>query len=400
MDGMPQLDDILGVCLKTLSWITGLDDWRTFDPYDLKGRPLVMKLAASSVRLARTAERALYWASLLAPKAVRRLGGVKPTVTASGIAYALSGLSRLYSCGFPAASEDLGLLCKDAFSELTALRNPMKGWGTPFPWYSSQGVTIPANVTLSYTTYTAVEALMDYFDTGLCDEALEVAVTALTAIADELNRSEVRGGTALSYSRFDEYQVINTNALLAGVMARVSRSARINHLSELAEDMIAFVVNSQLGSGKWPYFAEGGETDNYHTAMTIQGLAQYVVEADEESAAVAASIRSGVEFYVRRFITQEGMPVLNEDGKNTVDIAGCAECIELFWRYAPVLRRLELDVSTGTAVLTWSVNNMLLPSGEWIYRSYGRIPVRLGSLRWGQAMMLRSLASVYAALSL
>lgn len=403
------LAKLTGITCDILDSISSQDKWATYDPYDIKASKLYLGSFNQYHGIDKIIARSLHWAGLLLPIMTRKILAIERTVTASGVAYLLQGVCRLLVTNFQPRqnSQPLITIVDQALANLEELRTDSKGWGLPFPWGTSNSLIIPKNSSLLYTTYSVLDALMDYYDMSRAAKVRDFILESIDALLIELNHIQVPIGVALSYSKFDRYQTINTNALFAGLLCRIRNRMQLNDYDELVDSLVTFVCNSQDHSGRWNYFAPSyttnSPTDNYHTAMTLQGLCNVAKNIDNRRKTrdmALIALRKGTRFYLENFIDKNGKPRLWINRRIPIDIACCAEGIELLFRHRETLEELNMELEPKRMrLLEWTIKNMMVAKGEFALRAYGPHKIRLGSLRWGQAMMLRSLASAIMDLS-
>lgn len=368
--------------------------WESYDPYDYKGKPEMASIVKRP-----TTSRMVHIMGLLFPRLMRRLLGVQPTGTASGYAYLVSGFSQLASMTEGEIHRDLAAR---ALRRLLSCRIPGGGWGLPFDWQTSTLVRIPKHTTLSYSTYTGLRALLDYYHCLGEHSVLVLAGDIARSTLNHLNHLDHDNGAVLSYSIYDRYEVINTNALLGAVFCEAGALLAETELLALGQRMLAFVLGEQNSDGSWNYFSkrtsDSARIDNYHMAMTMRGVVESLDhlgagEADQEKA-----IEDGLGYYETTFLCQSVFPALWPQKPYPKDIACVSEGALL---YAALLRQGQMQDPLETKLLpllAWGIRNMQKPDGHFLYRKYRVLEVDLKSVRWGQGMMLIALSSALAQL--
>lgn len=374
---------------RLVSWLKK-SSWESYDPYDYKAKPELAPLLANP----RTA-LLLQAAGLGLPKLTRKILRVVPTGTASGYAYLLSGFSRLAA---QAGDSGYHRMARKALDLLLATRIDQGGWGLPFDWQTPRGQRIPKNTTLSYTTYTGLAALLDYYDCTQDAPVLALAGEIALCTPEKLNAKELGEGTVLSYSIYDDYEVVNTNALLGSIFCRLGSLLGEHRLLSLGCRMLHFVTHEQNSDGSWNYFSKRFSAvpgiDNYHSAMTLRGVAESVscIPASKQNALDA--IKRGLDFYETAFLDARVFPALWPHKAYPKDIACIAEGILL---YEALLRHGWSNVDQAQdrmcSLLLWGIENMQKRAGHFLYRKYPMLDIDLRSIRWGQGMMLLALSS-------
>jgi hypothetical protein len=337
--------------------------------------------------------RFVHWAAMLAPHAVRRLLGVRPCLTASGCAYMASACARL-AAYLP--QDAVRRAAAANLQRMHTLRIPGGGWGLPFPWHTSPTQTIPAHTTLAYTTYTALQALEDDALASGRPARLAEAAACWKQAAAQLNWIEYDGQALASYSRYDRYEVINTNALLGGLLARLGAATGDEELRVRARGMLHFACAEQRQDGSWPYFSArtGGRqpTDSYHTAMTLRGLALGRAAGGAEC---DTALERGLAFYAAHFVSPRGRPQLWIQRPWPIDVACVSEAVQMGAALAEAAASPRVAAQArGLArrTLNWAMRHCVTPDGCFAYRLYPGWCVRLDSVRWNHGMMLLAIA--------
>ncbi len=379
----PQLSRSLA---RLLAWLNH-SDWKSYDPFDYKGDPRLESFLKNKW-LSRIVEAS----GLVFPIATRRLLGVKRRGTASGYAALVSGYSTLGQItGEPYFREK----ARKAFDLLMAELLPGDGWGLPFDWQTSPTMRIPANVPLLYTTFTGLEGMLDYYhltrDRAVLDRAVEIA----RAIPKNLNMVEIGRGLAFSYSRYDDYEVLNTNSLCGATLCRIGAEAGAEDVLATGRRMVLFALEEQQEDGSWVYFARrSGKPqvpDNYHNSMTFRGLVEgspYI--ADEPG--LRRAIENGIRYYESTFLVD--IP-FRSDEPYPKDIYAIYKGIML---YRALLRNDWITPQHAAEKISylvdWSARHLQNPDGSYLFRMYkffGRVNIK--AIRWGPGIMLMALAN-------
>lgn len=373
------------------------------DPFDIKAKPLVGWTLRKPSLLRRTVRGVIYGVAALAPKAIRRAWRIKPVVTSEGIAV----LADTYREIFELTGEERYLVKSldlvQWLFEHQAVAPTGTGWGLPFTWYSYE--IVPADTANAHTTAVCADILMNFVPYLGENTIVGVIKEVIKFLTEGLFRTyESEQKACFSYTPFDRSCVINTNVDIALVLLRAhSMFSFSNQIKILGEKLIRLAIDDQQQDGAWGYVASFGgpptDIDNYHTGMILRALARTssFVEGDLGQR-LARSLQKGVDFYMSQLFDQSGAPKFSPHKKYPVDIFSCAQALltipELLGNESVVARHRDLHVLLQK-VLSFTVNRMKRPSGEFYYRDYHWIRLRLGSLRWAQAPtclgLLRSL---------
>lgn len=148
------------------------------------------------------------------------------------------------------------------------------GWGLPFPWDAGgDGTVNPANTEYAIQTAIGVQALLDVYDVakraGSDEGVSELLTTATDAMETFLNGKFDEDGTGVifwySTRPEDSYHVINSGAMLAGQLQRLSRYpvANQSRFSEWADRCVLYILARQRPN------------DLLNEVYTLQGLFDY-----------------------------------------------------------------------------------------------------------------------------
>jgi hypothetical protein len=333
--------------------------------------------------------KALHAADLLAPKASRRLLGLRPTPSAGGVARWLQANLAAARLGLDAGSQAEGLvqwLAEDARPGPVG-----HGWGLPFDWQAF--VVVPAGTPIGHTTMAVVNALMDAAGAGW-EAPSGVVEQGLDFLAGGLNQTVRPSGTvALSYTPLDRSQVVNTNAEIGAALLRGGRAAD----RPLAEALLRFAVEAQNQDGSWFYSApDAGEgrqvVDNYHTGMILTAL----MSAAGAVPGLAAALERGWRFHLDSHFERDGCPRMRPHTRWPVDAYSAGESLSALIEGSrcdalPSAMRDEC-AETADRLVGYIVREMAYPDGGFVYRNWHGRKMRLDSLRWADALLCQGLA--------
>ncbi|MDD5606516.1 MAG: hypothetical protein PHN37_01475 [Candidatus Pacebacteria bacterium] len=391
------------VSLKILiNWIEK-NGWVSYDPNDVKGHPFFIALLSKQNFFKKLLLFPLYSIYIITPVTLRYILKIKPTITPGGMGFLAAGYIELYK-----ATKDTQNL-KKAKQILGWLKNNRIDrykdycWGFPFDWQST--VLIPKNTPITYTTVECVKPFVEYYKITKDKDYLNVAISACKFIDKNIDKKQhSNNGISFSYTPLDDAEVINSNAIVASVLLEVGQIAGIKEFIEIADKIILFVLAEQLSDGSWYYFSrryKNGSSiiDNYHTAMVLQSLTKIILlKGDSKKRdTYAESLIKGLKFYLDNFFTSKGIPKITPDKVYPINIASCAEAITLFSQVDIVKREVPPDLfrriqEVNKKLILWTIDNMQDPNGAFIERKYSFKKIKLYSIRWGQAFMLRSMA--------
>lgn len=387
---------------KLIDWIEK-NGWESYDPNDIKGHPLFVFLLSGKGCFKKISLYTLYSIYTLIPVYLRRIFKIKPAITAGGMGFLAAGFIESYKATGNPQSLKKAKQILDWLKENSLKSYDNYCWGFPFDWQST--TLIPKDTPIGYTIAECAKPFIEYYKISKDKEYLDVAVGACDFINENLNKKyHDDGSISFSYTPLDDAEVVNSNAIIAHVFFEVGCLTENEEFIEVADKIMQFFLREQLPDGSWYYYSYDFKSspsviDNFHTAMVLQSIWKIVcIEQDlvKKNACKKALIR-GLEFYLDNFFTSVGMPKIIVTENYPADIASCAEAITIFSQLGIIKDELPSELSkrireTNEKLILWTINNMQDPNGAFIERKYRFKKVKLHSIRWGQAFMLRALA--------
>ncbi len=386
---------------RLLAWIES-SPAVTPDPYDIKTHPWFARRLASRERfLSRLALKAAYVPAALFPESMPRLLGVQRKQTSNAAAWIAQGYLELFRLSKVEKHLRTAELWLNRLREMRLSAFEDYCWGFHSDWQTST-VIIPANSPVLYTNWQAGRAFLDHYEATRNEESLDTALSVCCCLLRVLNKPvDNQRHLCLTYSPHDSMQVFNTNALAGALLCRVGILAHEPHLTNCGQRMLKWVADGQRPDGSWEYFSrpfrkQGSFIDNYHTAMTLQGLLDGRDSLSQDG--WTGNLEHGLRFYLEQMLDRQGRPKFTPSSTYPIDVMSCAEGLILLCkvRVSPIhlpsalrsdaLERLD-------QLLEWVCRRFQADAGPFYYRAYPGVRLRLFSFRWGQGAMLKALAS-------
>lgn len=265
-------------------------------------------------------------------------------------------------------------------------------WGYNFDWQNSNKFFLPAEHPSIVASVFCASAFLRHHELTGDEESLEVAVDVCEFITEEINVVPVEGYDydAYAYTPFDDYVVINANALGAGLLARVGDRIDDDDYRERAREVVDIVVDAQTEEGGWYYSIPSDQShlshDNFHTGFVLESLHNYLSAIDDEDA--AAAYEKGLAFYREHLFEADGAPKFEHDSSYPRDVHGSAQAIRTL-----VVDGSEESLALAEQVIDWTVEELFDETG-YFYRRKGRVLWdRTPYMRWNQAWMCYALAT-------
>jgi hypothetical protein len=270
-------------------------------------------------------------------------------------------------------------------------------WGYPFDWPTRYGVWRAGWPMITCTPY-GYEA----FETGhaaLGDARyIEIMRGVVRFAAERIPVTPLGPGVDVSaYTPFDHRQVVNANAYRAFLLNAGGRRFEREDWLVAGRRNVAYVLQSQLDDGSWPYSTDGPDdfVDNFHTCFVLKNLFKiWNLTRDEE---VREAIEAGYRFYLDQLLDETGRPIpfarrprLTLHRRDLYDYAEGINLAHLIQDEIPAARGV-LESLVRDLIKRW-----MLPDGHFVTREtvVGRntIPYH----RWAQSQTFHALARVAA----
>lgn len=372
------------VARKLLSYCRA-HDWAGYDPYDALNSRWLETMPVLDAKLPRLV---LTQALKRSPVNVRPLLRVPPTQNAKGLALFLAALLKSPRLA-PETGEDLPAHLIERLVALRSPDSPYWCWGYSFPWQTRTQVVPRGTPNVVCTTFVA-ESLLDAYERRHDARCLEMAVSAVSYIRNELYRTE---GSFAGFSYplpSMTPRVFNANLLASALFCRVASLTGDQTLLEPALKASRYAVSQQREDGSWPY-GEGKKQqwiDNFHTGYNLCGLR--AVGRFSGTSEFESSIKRGFDFYMRHFIEDDGAPRYFHDSLYPIDVHCLSQTLITLLTFKDLDERAAKRASL---VFNWAIKHMWDEQGFFYYRILRLGTIRTSYMRWGQAWMLLALAT-------
>lgn len=363
------------------------NQWAGYDPYDALNSRLFGAVPLLDCRIPRLV---LTQALKRSPVNIRPLLAVPKTQNTKGLALFLSALIKLRIMGLQDQHE-LQELIAFMIGRLSALRSaglPYWCWGYCFPW-QTRTIVVPSGAPNLVCTSFVANALLDAFDHCRDSRCLQLAVSAVEYILNELYWTD---GDAAGFSYplpSLRSRVHNANFLAAALLCRVYTHTQDERLLVSALQVARYSAGKQNPDGSWSYGEAPSQRwiDNFHTGYNLcalQAIARYAATMEFNGV-----LQRGYEFYRRHFFREDGSVRYFHDRNYPIDVHCVAQSI------ITLLKFREIDSSNlplAHSVLQWALTHLWDDRGFFYYRILRSCTNRISYMRWSQAWMLLAMA--------
>lgn len=391
---MTELNEIY----KLDAWIEN-NGWAGWDPYDIKGKKPVIKLAAIG-------DKYKFWAYLRElvyeffyqyPLFSRKLFSVQKCTNPKAMGLMATAYLDLYR-----STKEKDYLRKaesllDWLSENLVRVDEGIGWGYPFDWQSTK--LIPAHTPNGIVTTAAGEAFWSYFQLEGEKKYLDTCIEICHFLAALPKYQEGGDKICFSYTPLYQNHVHNLNLFVAEFLMKVGLKTGNKEWVRLANSAVNYTLADQAEDGRFDYNGPPEKprdfVDNYHTGFVLRML--HSIWKLTHRKEVFEAMDLCYQHYITNFFEDKQIPKLLPNRKYRIDIHSCAEAINCI---SVLSETYPEHFALARNVLNWTIKNLQDPEGYFYYgilksRITGRPFVsKIPYLRWGQAWMLRAL-SVY-----
>ena len=393
---------------EALQSLRSLDDWverngwAGYDPYDIKGHPLILKTMpqANAKFAARLARVPLTGVLELLPGLSRRLLGVRPEVNAKAMGLFASAYLRLHQRFGGETYLDKAHSCIDWLE-----RNKVEGyagacWGYPFDWLSL--ILIPRNTPSAVVTSACGNAFWASYQITRDKRYLDTCESICRFFLTDLNIDDTGpGGLCFSYTPLDRFHIHNANLFVAEFLLKVGKEMKQEDFYKRGLRALNYTLDAQNEDGSFYYWALSDREkyniptatlkniDHYHTGFVLRSLHSiYETTGDQR---VLDGLTRGYQFYRDNLFAHRTIPKIRLESQYPVNVHSCAEAILCMSTLSDAFPDAG-DYAWNA--FRWTRDKMQNRDGYFYYMKTPLITFKMPYIRWGQAWMLLALASL------
>jgi hypothetical protein len=382
-----------------------------FDPYDIKGSKIFMwAFALPRKPFYRNIQRKLVLAPLIIgesyfPRFSRWLFGIKPTRNAKGIALIAKGYLNLYKLTEDEKWKTKAVDLLDWLLGNQSSGYPYPCWGYPFDWATSE-VIIPAHTPASVVSAAVFDVFWEAWLITKDERYLNTCTGICHFFGNHLNITKVNGETiCFSYTPLDNYQVHNTNLLVADCLLRAGFAT--NDLKFISQGKMAanFALVEQNSNGSIFYYGRAQDyinpkrVDHYHSGFEMRCLHSIWQTTGDEL--YQNALKKYFSFYKGNLVKSDAdgtFPHMYPGVKYPINIHSCAEAILL---NATLAQDYDCARDILDQIVMPILEQMVTRKGwfKYMIRKVGPFEVHtsIPYMRWGQAWMFLALSEALLA---
>ena len=367
--------------VKLDKWVVN-HQYRGYEPFDGLSsflRPLTFRNVF--------AERILQQIIRQSPINLRPLLGVKPLDSTKGRGYMAWGYLTMLKTTRDLKYREKAERCLDWLVENKSPFYSAYSWGNHFD-YSSRGGSIRKYEPTIVWTSLIGQAFLDAYEILRDEKYLKIATSVCDWILD-LPRERTNTGSCISYVKFEQSSIHNSNMLGAAMLARTAKLTSDTKALPLAKDAMQYSCADQLPDGAWYYGKEHKHRwiDNFHTGYNLDSLKRYAEYAHDDS--FEENLQRGYKYYKNTFFEDKGRPKYYHNRAYPIDIQCAAQAIETLVLFSD---RDPSSLELALKVARWTIENMQDKSGYFYYRMLPFKKVKIPMIHWGESTMFKALA--------
>jgi len=310
--------------LNTLSNLIYSNNYKGYDPYDIRSRILFMFKGLTPTVFKFIRYIVHHLSSFLTSNFIRKILLIKPEYNSKGIGLLLSGnilydISGNYKTKF--SHEELYDILLD-----NKIYNPNTNsvsWGYPFDWYSR--IRIPKNTSSIVVTSFVAHSILDYNQKNKIETNLELLNCIHNFFKYDLNVSKFTESQCFSYTPLDDFTVHNANLLGVSFLDRLYTEYPDLDDQINLQPFIDFSVNeiSQNGLVYW-YNEPNSVIDHYHTGFVLRSL--HSIISKRVYSVPTDKFRYLADYYINNLF-RGCLPIISRGSSKLTDIHSCSEAI-------------------------------------------------------------------------
>lgn len=389
---------------NTISCFNKLDSWLNkngfagYDPYDIKGKPIIIKLIqlGDKSKILALCREIVFEFLYMCPIFWRKIFGIKPSENAKAIGLFAVSYLNLYKH----YKEDVYLKkandCFHWLKENKSVTSTGVGWGYSFDWQSK--CFIQAGTPNGVVTTVVGEAFWKHYQIFDDKESLEycknICLFLSTLPVDHISQDQI----CFSYTPLFINHVHNLNLFVAEFLIKTGIETENNAWIVLGNQAVNYTISNQLNNGAFEYNGPpdklNGHIDNYHTGFVLRMLHSIWKLTKRED--VFSAMQRCYSHYIENFFEDYMIPKLMPYKKYRIDIHSCAESINCLCELSITFPE---GLKIANNILNWTIEHLQDNSGYFYYgilkSRFTGIPYisKIPYIRWGQAWMLKALSN-------
>lgn len=299
-------------------------------------------------------------------------------------AYAIFGNGYLKLFNYSKNTEylDNAHYCYEWLIKHSSPRYQNLSWGLPWSWNYWH-----APPTLSYvcTTMFVANFFINYYLTTNKKNALTSLLSIYDWLLHENGYRNTNNGISFYYANFEplKFIIFNHNALALEFLVGLWPLFKKDQIKDYAQSVLNFLVTSQHNNGSWYYSEKSCLIDNFHSSLTLLGVAKALKLFTNKTA--AQNLHRGFLYYKSNLFTHSGKPreCVNVCPQIRVSICFARQFYAYLhskasppparlWSYGAAIRLFCFfnDKHFAQKVALFAINKMQSNDGSFYYREH------------------------------
>lgn len=257
-------------------------------------------------------------------------------------------------------------------------------WGYNFDWQARRLFLFPRFTPTVVATQFCATALMSAYEVTRKQEYLDIALSSAQFVIEDLHRTPYKDGFLFSYSPLQGNDtVFNASLLGSRLLSYCYKYTGNETYKQLARESIKACCAGQREDGAWIYgmLPVQSWVDSFHTGYNLDALVAYEQLTGDTS--FHNYIEKGLEYYLKNFFMEGGMPKYYDNKTYPIDIH-CPAQLPVTLTRAGVF---DANKNLVDEVLSWTIDNMQDKKGYFFYQLKTGVSSRISYMRWSNAFM-------------
>ncbi|MDQ1318319.1 MAG: hypothetical protein QG588_1979, partial [Candidatus Poribacteria bacterium] len=379
---------------KLDDWIDR-NGWAGYDPYDVKGHPLWLKLQQLGIYASFTQKVERRLLSILesrCPMLIRGLFRIEKQVNAKAMGLFAIAYINLYKSEKKEQYLNKAQQCIDWLIDNPSQSYSGLCWGYPFDWQSL--VFIPKGTPSGVVSSVCGRAFWEFYQLTKEQQYLEICQSICQFYMNDLNIDIFDNNrVCFSYTPVDNFHVHNANLFVAESLIRVGNHINNSEFIQIGTRAMNYTITKQNEDGSFYYWGPPDKypchIDHYHTGFVLRALYSiYKITGDRY---LFTKIEKCYYFYLKHLFEDKMIPKLTPDSKYPINIHSCSEAILCL---STLIDDFPEGLETLKKTTLWTIENMQNKRGFFYYMKFPRYIAKIPYIRWAQAWMLSALTSL------
>ncbi len=264
-------------------------------------------------------------------------------------------------------------------------------WGYEHHWQSSMFFA-PAHTPNTVVTVNVCEAFLEAYRLTKNRFFLDIVISSADFLINDLDYFDVgKSKKCCSYIIGSNKKVINVNAMTSSFLSSLYVETKEERYKLYSKEMMNWVVGTQTSYFAWYYTHPSTDShirhDNYHTGFVLDSLFTYMKNLNDYK--YIDTYKKGLKYYKEKIFFKNGQPKWMADSPYPTDIHSCSQGIITFCMASEINKD---NINWARKIYSWTISEMYLPSGRFIYQVWPKFKKNFTLMRWCQGWSVFSIS--------